>query len=394
MSKVMVLGAGAYQVPLIRKVKELGHTAIVVSPAGNYPGIEIADIFLEFDTRNKEEILLKARELNIDAVLTTGTDVAVPTIGYINDSLKLNGISFKTALNSTDKILMKNVLKNNDVNTASFQTVSSYNELEKIASQMGYPIMVKAVDSSGSRGIIKVINQNSLESAYKEALRVTKSKEIIVEEFLDGYEIGADLFVVGNQIEDIFLHEKFLSSSNVKTPIGHLMPLEIDQELKIKIENLLTNAVKSLRLCNTASNADIMIVDGDPYLIEISARMGGTCLPEVIGSFIGFNVYEYLIDLSLGLNPKLPVEYLNHPTAAKVIISPRSGILKSLPDNTKILQNPSLVSYQFDANVGDYINKFVVGPDRVGHIIVQSKTRQKCIEELSRLENLATFEVS
>ena len=100
MKNIMVMGAGIYQLPLIKKVKEMGHTAIVVSPIGKYPGIGFADLFIEADTRDKHTVLEKAREHNIDAILTTGTDVAVPTIGYVNDHLNLSGVRFEAAKKS------------------------------------------------------------------------------------------------------------------------------------------------------------------------------------------------------------------------------------------------------------------------------------------------------
>ena len=43
MKKIMILGAGVYQVPLIKKAKELGFYVIVSTIRGNYPGLKFAD---------------------------------------------------------------------------------------------------------------------------------------------------------------------------------------------------------------------------------------------------------------------------------------------------------------------------------------------------------------
>ena len=43
MKKILILGAGIYQVPLIKTAKRMGLYTIVASIPGNYPGFELAD---------------------------------------------------------------------------------------------------------------------------------------------------------------------------------------------------------------------------------------------------------------------------------------------------------------------------------------------------------------
>ena len=152
MDNIMVLGAGIYQVPLIKAVKKNGYVAIVVSPAGHYPGLALADIWINADTRDKETVLVHARKYNICSILTTGTDVAVPTIGYINDHLNLPGVSYDVGRVCADKVLMKDFFRVNGIPSAQYEVVHNYDGLENAAKNVGYPVMVKAVDSSGSRG--------------------------------------------------------------------------------------------------------------------------------------------------------------------------------------------------------------------------------------------------
>ena len=88
----MILGAGTYQVPLIQTAKDMGLYTIVVSRPGNYQGFALADKVYELDTRDQEGILQAAREEKIDGICTSGTDVAVATIGYVCEQLGLSGI--------------------------------------------------------------------------------------------------------------------------------------------------------------------------------------------------------------------------------------------------------------------------------------------------------------
>ena len=87
--KLLILGAGIYQVPLIRKAKELGLYTIVCSIPGNYPGFREADQRYEVDTTDKDAILEIAQREKIAGICTAGTDVAIPSVGFC---MRKNGI--------------------------------------------------------------------------------------------------------------------------------------------------------------------------------------------------------------------------------------------------------------------------------------------------------------
>ena len=214
MKKIMILGAGVYQLPLIKKARDLDLHTIVVSPQGPYPGISYADEFIEADTTDVENVLAHARRIDIDAVLTTGTDVAVPTIGKIVDELGLRGTSYGPSLISMDKTLMKKCLVDNNIATARYFEFhsSETSNAQKAAVEIGYPIMVKASDSSGSRGVIKVNNSCDFEAAFSTAAAHTRNNKVIVEQFLDGHEIGAQAVVIGDSVQAIYVHNDTVSA--------------------------------------------------------------------------------------------------------------------------------------------------------------------------------------
>jgi len=385
--KILVMGAGIYQVPLIKKIKAMGHSAIVVSPLGNYPGIGIADEIIDLDTKDRRNVLKMAKKIGISAVLTTGTDVAVPTIGYLIDELGLNGTQFKPAQWSMDKSLMKQRFVKCGVNTAIFASVDNFEDLKTEAIAIGYPVMIKAIDSSGSRGVTQVLSESDLSSAYKSALSVSESDSVIVEKFLEGFEIGAQAIVVGNEVVEVFLHSDKVTPSPVSAPIGHAMPLDLEKNVEVKTKQLVKKAVMALEIKDTISNVDIMIVNDEPFILEVGARMGATCLPENISIYAGFDAYEFIIRLSLGEKPSLPKTYKKQANAAILLKVSETGRVKNVfvPEST--LNHPNVIDLSIDVKKGDLVKTFEVGPDRVGHIIVKAVT----LEEANILvENLAS----
>lgn len=391
MHKIMILGAGIYQLPLIKKAKELGYITLVVSPKGDYPGISLADVWIDLDTRDKEGILEQAMEHNIQAILTTGTDVAVPSIGYVVDHLSLSGTGYLASLCSMNKSLMKKRFSEENVRTADFRVLTSYLSLKEEALKMGYPVMVKAVDSSGSRGITMVKSEGELYGAYNDALEVSQESEVIIEKYLDGYEIGAQAIVVNGEVIEVFLHSDIVTPPPICTPIGHAIPLEVSSQLADKAKNLVRAAVKALGINNTISNVDLMVVGQDIYILELGARMGATCLPENISIYAGFNAYEFIILLALGLEPTLPVTYTKTPNAAVLLKSKGSGILKAVEIPEWVTAHPSLVDLSVDVLLGDEVNAFRIGPDRIGQLIVKADDVKTASDLADSLSNAINF---
>lgn len=384
--RIMILGAGVYQVPLIKKAKEMDLEVIAVSYWGNYPGISLADTFLDIDTTDANRIVLAAKEAGISGIATTGTDVCVPSMGRVVDALGLPGTGYNAACRSMDKVLMKQALITHAVPTAAFGMFAEAKEAESFATELGYPVMVKATDSSGSRGVTKVAAASEFSFAWERAYAVSHSKQVIVEQFLSGIEFGAQAFVHGREVVAIFPHGDTVTSVPFFSPIGHSMPTRLTEEQERKSAVVVEKAVRALGLRDCVSNVDLMLVDDQPMIIEIGARMGATCLPECISIYSGMDAYEHVIRLAMGEHPEIRVTE-RQANACLLLRSATTGTVVSLDVPDEVLKHPNLMDLQWDAAVGDKVRAFEVGPDRIGHIIVKAGTA----EEAERLaENLAS----
>ena len=166
MKKILILGAGIYQVPLIKTAKNLGVYTIVASIPGNYPGFEHADKIYYENTTDYDKILEIAKEEQVDGIVTAGTDVAVITIGKVCDELGLTGLSFEAAQIASNKSLMKTKYEEYGVRTARFRKIPfTETDLCTAVSELSFPLIFKSIDSSGSRGIIRVDSVDEFEKA-------------------------------------------------------------------------------------------------------------------------------------------------------------------------------------------------------------------------------------
>jgi biotin carboxylase len=372
-TKLVILGAGIYQVPLIEKSKELGHHTIVVSPNGNYPGIGIADEHWALDTRDVTSILEKAVKAKISGITTTGTDVAVPAIGAVNDALGLSGPCFDTSEKCMNKALMKNALSNSNIATAKYQAVSSFDDALLAVNNIGYPVMVKATDSSGSRGITKVNSEAELAGAWASAKSVTQDIYVIIEEYLDGTEFGGQAIIFEQSLVDFIPHNDTVTPPPYCVPYGHSVPINLPDEVIQSTKDLIGDTISALGLNNCIANVDFMLVGNQPYIIEIGARMGATGLAENVSLYTGKDAYESVIELCLGEYTPSKNSY-SQPNAALLLRSDRSGKVSGITIPKKVSEHPNLKSLVIDVVVGDQVKAFQVGPDRIGHIVVNGSS--------------------
>lgn len=373
--KLMILGAGVNQVPLIQTAQRRGYSVIVVSPSGNYPGINLAENWLDCDTRNENEILNAARRAKIDGILTTGTDVAVPSIGLVNEKLGLIGVDFDTAQKCQNKINMKKSMVEGGVSTAEFDIISTIDQSQEFIKFNGYPVILKAPDTSGSRGVQKVNSENELQSAFEFAKKYTNSKNLIIEKFLDGYELGAQVIVSDGQVKALFLHNDVVAGTAVSVPIGHSIPVDLSLGMQEKIFKQILRLVNCMQIDNSIINLDLMICGSEIYVIEVGARLGATCIPENIMASYGVDLYEIAIDLALGKSVDIGVIELKTASAVRILRAQKSGVIKRINVENEVLAHPDLIELKFDVGPGSVVNEFKTGDHRIGQIVVKGSSK-------------------
>ena len=282
MKKILIVGAGFGQVPAIRKAKQMGMETICIDRDPDAPGMAIADVSYAVDIIDKDGALEIAIKHDVSGVMTLQSDLPVPTVGYINDKLGLQGVSYKVANACSNKIEARNLLQDKNCSQPAYKIVSNGKEAETAADQIGYPCVIKSPDSSGSRGVVKVHKKDEVIEAFNEAERFTRGELILVEAYVAGLEFGAQTFSVDGSCELVLLHNDTLSEPPYMIPIGHSMPFRFlsDQEREQAVSDI-KKAVEALGIKNGPANVDLILDQktNRVKIIEIGARSGATCLP-------------------------------------------------------------------------------------------------------------------
>lgn len=391
MKKLMVLGAGISQLPLIRTAKRMGLFVIVLSSPGNYPGFAWADQVYYEDTTNIDKVVDICRKEGISGICTTGTDVAVKAIGNVVDKLGLCGISYAAAHLSSNKWSMKQAFIDHGVRTAKFMKISSLEEAYAAVHCLALPLIFKAVDSGASKGIVKVVNVSQVAFAYEAVMGATKQDYFIVEQFIEGVEFGAQAFVYNHSIAFVMPHGDLMFYGDAGVPIGHHVPYELPEQVLVDIHTQLERSIAALGLNNCAINADFMCKDEQVYVLEIGGRAGATCLPELVSTFYGFDYYEQIIKVALGITPHFSFSCLQ-PCACELLLADESGEIVNIEDSNE--PHPDIIAISMDYPIGGIVSKFKVGTNRIGQIIVKGKTLGDVMQLLDETKRNITITIN
>lgn len=385
MKKIAILGAGIYQVPLIKKAKEMGLYTIVFSIKGNYPGFQYADKVYYVNTTDEDEIIKIAKQEGIDGICTTGTDVCVPTIGKVCDTLGLSGVSYDAAICAANKSDMKAKFIEQGVRTAKFKTVKNLEQVKEAIADMQLPIMVKAVDSSGSRGITKVkeATDENLSKAIESVNQVSKLDYFVVEECIEGVEFGAQALVYNGEVKFIMPHGDYVHMGDTGVPVGHYVPYNISDEILEESKKQVELSAKALGIDNCAINADFILRGEEVFVLEIGARAGATCLPEMVSIYYGVDFYKILLQVALGEEIESFTTDKLTPNVCKLLMADKTGEIENI--QLPQVSSKNVIDVSCDYKVGDKVNKFKIGPDRIGQVIVKGDTIEAAVKEMDDL---------
>ena len=201
LNKILILGAGEGQVPLIHRAQSAGCYVIVVSPNGNYPGFTYADECVYADISNAKRILEVAKQLQIDAIATDQTDVSISSVQYVAQELNLPCINCTNIDNFRYKSLMREICQQNGIPTIRFCSTNELNDAIEFYNTFSVQkAIIKPVDSQGSRGVTVVQTLAELQEAFSVAQKYSKSQNVIIEQFIEGQEIEIDTVMKDGQI--------------------------------------------------------------------------------------------------------------------------------------------------------------------------------------------------
>lgn len=398
MKKVLMLGGSYFQVPAIRKAVEMGYYVITCDYLPTNPGHKYAHEYHNVSTTDKEAVLELAQKLKVDGVVCYASDPAAPTAAYVCEKMGLPTSPYASVEILSNKDKFRAFLTENGFAVPKARGYQNISDAIKDADLFKYPVMVKPVDSSGSKGVSKVADPNGLKVAIENALGYSRAKRFIIEEYVDkyGYQIAGDGFSVDGKLAfRCFANEHFDSRGiNPYVPIGeswpYIMPKYVHDKVHAEIQRLLS----LLGMKTQAFNFDIRIdADTNVYLMEVGPRNGGNLIPQVTKYATGVDMVEYTIKAAMGedcsdLKMVEPKGYWS----SYIIHSEKAGVLKAIEYSEEFRKN-NLVEEMLWYDIGESVSAFTGSNGTLGTLILKYASQEEMLEKMDHMEKYVNVSV-
>ena len=391
MKKILLLGGSYFQIPSITTAKKLGYYTITCDYLPNNPGHKYADEYHNVSTTNKEAVLKLAKKLNIDGIVCYASDPAATTAAYVSEKMGFPTSPYKSVEILANKDKFRKFLSENGFNTPKAKGYA-YSEIAQMfaeINQFKFPVMVKPVDSSGSKGVKKIDCVEDLKSAINEAINYSRCKRFIIEEYLikSGYSVDGDGFSVnGKLLFRCFGNGHFDSNGiNPYVPIGISWPYTKSSKIQQKMHNDIQRVLSLLNMETQSYNFEIMEdVHNEIYLMEIGPRNGGNLIPQVTKYATGIDMVEYTIKSAMGESCEdLKMNEPNGFWSSYIIHSQKSGILNDIVIKDKFKDN--IVHFDMLYRRGDHVDAFTGSNGTLGMMILKFKSQDEMLEKMNNM---------
>jgi len=398
---VLFVGAGRHQRRAILQAKELGLRVAAVDRNPDAPGLKEADIARVVDFADAAAVLKATARLKLDGVMTVSADRAVPVVAAVAEARGLPGIGVETAHLMTNKIAMRARLADAGVPQPRFAALRTISETRRAADEVGFPSVLKPVDSGGQRGIFRVESLDDIHAHLHEALVASPTGEAILEEFVEGTEMNGIVLARNGEVLPLTLSDR-LRPPGIGFGVGwiHVYPATAYGERLAESERVAVHTVHALGLRTGIAFPQLIAApDGRVIVVECAARIPGGQMADLVRFASGVDLVEVQIRMALGddLPDELVKAQFVQPLAIRFLTAEPgplpTGRVKRIGPLDKVLAFPGVVQADVYLQVGETIRPVRLDGDRRGYVIATADTNLEALDRAEAAARLLDVEV-
>lgn len=393
MKKILLLGGSAQQIVAIETAKRLGYCTVLCDFLPDNPGQSYADKFYLVSTTDKEAVLEVAKTEKIDGVLAYASDPAAPTSAYVAERLNLPTNPYISVETLCNKDCFREFLRSNGFNTP---VAKGYSDKNVNPMDFRLPVIVKPVDSSGSKGATVLYTWEGLEAAMDFAFSFSRSHRVIIEEFIEKkheYLIGGDIFVAdGKIILWGLLNCHRDSSVNPLVPVGKSYPLFLEKKDEIVVRDTLQKMVERLGIRFGSVNVELVVDKNNRvWPIDVGPRAGGNMIPDLLSMIFGVDVVEMAVLAAMGKPITADVKEGTPFFATHNLHSAKNGIYQGITFSEKL--EKKIIKKFLYKKVGDQVEYFDNAAKALGIIFMKFENQDEMNEILRNINEYYEVEV-
>ncbi|MBX7258286.1 MAG: 4Fe-4S cluster-binding domain-containing protein [Candidatus Hydrogenedentes bacterium] len=394
--RLLHLGGALFQTPALACAKRLGCHVILLDYNSDVPGRAYADTFESVSTTDFEGALTVARKHRIDGVMTYASDSSVATVAHVARELHLPG----NPPEATDIIRRKDLFRvfqqERGLPHPKFFATGSLEEALARIDELTFPVVVKPVDSAGTKGQSVIYGKREVGYALETALARSRMKRAVFEDFVhtDMMELDGDVwFERGRLAFRHYGHNHFLKNRISNVPSGEIFPGFFDESLARHLDGQFNVVIEGLGLRAGCMNFDALANEDKVYILDIGLRNGGNFVPDVIKLSTGFDLTEAAVYSALGVDYPCESLYCANPkpVASYLMGSRFSGRFEGYEFSPEL--KPYVVETRLFAKPGSDIQPFTRADMAAGIAFMEFPDMDVLRESMEHIEDLVKLRV-
>lgn len=388
MKRLMLLGGSNYLLPIIEAAHRMEIYVITCDYLPDNAAHRYADEYCNASVIDKDLILAKARELRVDGIMSFACDPGVVTAAYVAEQMGLPNVGpYESVCILQNKRRFRQFLTDNGFMVPTARGYTDIDEALTDIDRYHWPVIVKPVDSAGSKGVTRVDAPAMLRESIEHALSYSHSAEFIIEDFItqQGFSSDSDSMSVDGKLQFVsFDDQRFdTEAENPYTPAGYswpsTMPAGHQEELRLELQRLLDLLHMRTAIYNIETRVG---TDGRAYIMECTPRGGGNRLSECLRYATGADMITNMVAYSVGLPYGDIVSHTYDAYWAEIILhSERSGIYDGLWISDALKDN--VIEQDLWINVGTKVGGFSAANEAIGTLIMKFDTQEQLDEVLN-----------
>ena len=386
--KLMLLGGIRYLLPAIEAAHKHRVHVITVDYLPDNIAHKYSDEFHNVSIIDKEAVLSLAQNLKIDGILSFAVDPGVVSAAYVAEKMSLPfSCSYHTACILQDKALFRQYLTEHGFNVPTAKGYSSAEDALNDISIFHWPVIVKPVDSAGSKGVTKVERKELLKDAILHALSESHNGHFIIEDYLEkeGLSSGSESFYVDGELKYNAFYDQYFDAeaTNPFTPSAECWPANKSDTILDDVREQLQRLGHLLHFRTGLFNIEWRVCkDGKVYLMEVSPRAGGNRLAEILNYATDVNIIEAEVAKALGESMPAVHEpnYKGH-YCILVLHSSMTGIYHSVEIDSSF--KGEIVEKEIRVQSGDMVETFSGANNAIGTLFLRFESRKDMDDALT-----------
>ena len=364
--RLLVLGAGAAQLGLLRAARARGLFVVAVDRDPGAPGFAYADKRALVSTEDEPGVDRLARAENVDGIVSPGADWPVGVAARVAERLGLpHPIDGATAVLATTKSRQRERFAEAGVPQPRLLDVPAA------------PCVVKAPDRQGQRGLTLVRTGAELPAAIEAALEASRNGTYIAEEYVEGAEVTVNAVSVDGVFHPLTVTDRLTADPPAfGVALAHAWPCVAATQAPIEAARA---AADALGIRNGPTYTQIAVGADGPRVVELAARLGGGHDAELCEAATGVALNDLAIDFALGIEPRVAATQSLHGGACVLFLVAPEGRLVEVEGREAAHAAEGVLDVRIYREPGSELGPLRRGADRAGAVLAVGDSREDAL---------------